>query len=442
MHSLYNLSILLYSWFLEFAAFFHPKARAWIQGRKGWKEELKSKLSSLHGHRIIWFHCASLGEFEQGRPLIEEIRKRYPEFKVIVSFFSPSGYTIRKNYPLAEAVVYLPADIPSNARFWVETVRPEMAFFIKYEYWFNFLKELHERKIPVIFASAVFRQEQLFFQWYGSWFRSQLEHISWFFVQNEASGEMIQSLGFENVTISGDTRFDRVSASVASALDFPLVKKFVGNNRIIFGGSTWPEDEAMLIPLIRRITESSKTDGPIDKSAMRTPAQEAEKGQMAGDIKFILATHDVSPARMHSLESSLGVPSIRYSDLNEDNADSSAVLIIDTIGILSQLYQFARIAFIGGAFGSGLHNILEAVAFGVPVFFGPKHKKFWEASALIDNGGAFQVKTAEEFSEIALRLMTGEDEYKHVSEICLDFVKQNRGGTNIILDGIKGMITR
>jgi 3-deoxy-D-manno-octulosonic-acid transferase len=413
MHPLYNFLLLAYYFLIRVASVFNKKARAWIAGRRDWQESLSEKISGLRGREIIWFHCASLGEFEQGRPLIEELRRRNPEYRIILSFFSPSGFTVRKNYQNADAVVYLPLDTPSNARLWIETVKPVMAFFIKYEYWFNFLKELKGHQIPVVFASAVFRKEQLFFQWYGSWFRSQLDNISWFYVQNEASGEILQSLGFGNVTISGDTRFDRVSTTAANAIEFPLIGKFCGNYQIILGGSTWPEDEAILIPFIR---------------------------ENAGRMKFILATHDVSESRIHSLETSLGVPFILYSALNEENAESAGVLIIDTVGILSQLYRYARLAFIGGAFGSGLHNILEAVAFGIPVFFGPKHDKFWEAAALIKSGGAFSVSRYDEFRDHVLRILPDQEEYKRISRICRDFIQVNRGATNIILDGMKDIL--
>ncbi len=425
MHYLYTFSLRLYFAALWIASFFNPRAKAWIQGRKDWKKELAGKIRKIHEdasqsnaiddaslrdeiHDIVWFHCASLGEFEQGRPIIEELLSRFPRYKIIVSFFSPSGYAIRKNYKYASAVVYLPLDTPANARFWVQTVKPKMAFFIKYEYWFNFLIALKEKEIPVVFASATFREDQMFFQWYGGWFRSQLESIYWFFVQNESSGKQIQSLGFENVTITGDTRFDRVSATAATVEDFPLVKKFCGDHKLIMGGSTWAEDEAVMIPLIRQAGDS---------------------------IRFILATHDVSEHRIRSLESSLGMPSVRYSSLNEENALSTNILIIDTIGVLSRLYQYASLAFIGGAFGSGLHNILEAVVFGVPVFFGPKHAKFWEAEALIEKGGAFMVKDPDEFIKIALRLFTDVKEFEKTANICFDFIEENRGASFQILEG-------
>ena len=407
MHFLYNFSLRLYNLALWIASMFNARAKAWIQGRKSWKEDLVSKVREFGNAETVWFHCASLGEFEQGRPLIEELLERFPKYKIIVSFFSPSGYTIRRNYKHANAVVYLPLDTPANAKFWVGTVKPRVAFFIKYEYWFNFLIELKEHNIPVVFASAVFREKQLFFQWYGSWFRSQLENIHWFFVQNESSGGLIQSLGFENVTITGDTRFDRVSETAVHAGEFPLVKRFCGDANIIMGGSTWPKDEAMLIPLIR--VGSDK-------------------------IKFILATHDVSPSRIHSLEHSLEMPSVRYSNLNDVNAESTRILIIDTIGILSQLYQYAHLAFIGGAFGSGLHNILEAVVFGIPVFFGPKHDKFWEAAALIKKGGAFEIKNIEDFDGIAIGLFSDPEKYKRASTTCLNFIEENRGATKLIID--------
>jgi 3-deoxy-D-manno-octulosonic-acid transferase len=356
----------------------------------------------------IWFHCASLGEFEMGRPIMEALLERHPQTNLIVSFFSPSGYRIRKNYSKAAAVVYLPLDTPAYAAAWVDIVKPKMAFFIKYEYWFNFLIALRGRNIPVVFASAVFREEQLFFQWYGSWFRRQLENINWFFVQNEESGRIIGSLGFDNVTVAGDTRFDRVSATAEAAAEFPLVKKFCGKKPVIMGGSTWPEDEEKIIPFIH------------------------ERGK---DLKFILATHDVSEARVKSLEASLGVPSLRYTRLTEENAESAGVLIIDTIGVLSALYRYACLAFIGGAYGSGLHNILEAVVFGVPVFFGPKHEKFWEAKALMLEGGAFEVRTPADFREKALALLTSREKMDDAIASCIRFIEENRGATRIIVEG-------
>jgi len=413
MRSIYTFSLRLYYLVLWIASSFNTRAWQWIKGRRGWKKDLQKKVSGFGDSETVWFHCASLGEFEQGRPLIEELRYRHPQYKIIVSFFSPSGYNIRRNYPLADAVVYLPLDTPANAKFWLATVKPRMAFFIKYEYWFNFLLELKSRNIPVVFASAVFRNEQLFFQWYGSWFRSQLENIHWFFVQNESSGEKIQSLGFENVTISGDTRFDRVTATAANVENFPLVRKFCGDHNIVIGGSTWPEDEALLLPLIQAGSDK---------------------------IKFIMATHDVSPSRIRSLENLLEMPSIHYSALTEENAEAERILVIDSIGILSRLYQYAHIAFIGGAFGSGLHNILEAVVFGVPVFFGPKHDKFWEAEALVRKGGAFEVKHADEFIEIVINLFSDAEEYDKTSEICLDFIVENCGATKIILDGTDALL--
>jgi len=413
MRPLYTFLLRLYYLALLAGSGFNEKAKDWIQGRKGWKKDLSAKMHEFGNLEIVWFHCASLGEFEQGRPLIEELRKRYPQYKVIVSFFSPSGYAIRKNYNQAHAVVYLPLDTPENAKFWVNTVKPRVAFFIKYEYWFNFLRELKSHNIPLVIASAMFREDQMFYQWYGDWFRSQLENIHWFFVQNEVSGKLIQSLGFENVTISGDTRFDRVTANAAFAESFPLVKKFCGDYRIVMGGSTWPEDEAMLIPLIKSDQEN---------------------------MRFIIASHDVSYSRIHSLEHSLGMPSVRYSDLTEENATGVRILIIDTIGILSQLYQYAHIAFIGGAFGSGLHNILEAVVFGVPVFFGPKHERFWEADALIKKGGAFEIRRPIEFMNIATSLLSDREKYEKISGICKEFITENLGATSVILDGTDNLL--
>ena len=408
MQTVYSTIIFIYGLAIRFAALFNEKARQWVNGRKGLFEQIEIPIRGLDRKKnpLIWFHASSLGEFEQGRPIIESFREAYPACKIMLTFFSPSGYEVRKNYEQADWIFYLPLDTPRNARRWIEIVQPAAAIFIKYDFWFNLLGTLHKENIPVYFVSALFRPGQHFFLWYGGWFRKQLACVTHFFVQNKVSAELLESLGLKNVTITGDTRFDRVFAIASQKHSFPLIEQFINGSKVFIGGSTWKEDEALLIPLIQ---------------------------QKELNLKFILAPHDTSPGRIEYLIGLIDEPVVRYSELSQENALQAGVLIIDSVGILSRLYQYATLAFIGGGFGSGLHNIQEPITYGVPVFFGPGYHKFKEAVDLVGQGAAFSVTAADDLVTIVKRILGDPLEYQHLSAMCRDYVDENRGATTKIM---------
>ena len=413
MRVIYSFFVFFYGWVIRFAALFNHKANLWLKGRKGLFARLEVALREVDRIKtpLIWIHASSLGEFEQGRPIIEACRKSWPACKILLTFFSPSGYEIRKNYELADWVFYLPLDTPGNARRWVGLVKPDKAIFIKYDFWFNILGALQFENIPVYFVSVVFRPGQHFFQWYGGWFRRQLDAVTWFFAQNKVSAELLQSIGKHNVTVTGDTRFDRVFAISANRQPFPLVEQFAGGNKVIICGSTWKEDEALLLPLIR-------STGP--------------------GVRFIIAPHDPSPARIRSILDSIAQPVIRYSEISEKKTGQAGILLIDSVGILAQLYQYATLAYVGGGFGAGLHNIQEPVTFGVPVMFGPGYHKFKEAVDLIALGGVFCVNSPEDLISKTSALLSNQEEYQRVSRICIRYVNENRGATEKIMEHFRG----
>jgi 3-deoxy-D-manno-octulosonic-acid transferase len=338
---------------------------------------------------------------------MEAFRQKHPDHLIFLTFFSPSGYEIRKNYAGADFIFYLPADTPANARKFIDLVHPGQAFFIKYEYWFNYLHELTSRKIQVYIISAIFRKEQHFFKPWGGWFRDQLNTITRFFVQDEDSGKLLASIGITNFTLSGDTRFDRVAAVAFQKKEVPFLQEFCDGNKILVAGSTWPPDEQILLSLI-----NEKRPG----------------------LKFIIAPHETEAARISALISGISVPVVRYSEATAENVSAATVLVIDSIGMLSALYRYADLALIGGGFGAGIHNILEAAAFGVPVIFGPNYRKFKEARDLAGRGGAFSINSSEEFLKIATRLLTDNNFRSQCSGICGQYMKENVGATGRVLE--------
>ena len=409
MRLIYTTVIYCYGFFLRLASLFNVKAAHWVSGRQGLFEKLISALEQVNPDKnpVIWFHASSLGEFEQGRPVIEAVKKRWPEKKILLTFFSPSGYEVRKNYDQADLVCYLPLDTPRNARLFLEAVQPEMVFFVKYDFWFNYMKSIHDQHIPFYFISALFRKNQHYFKWYGGWFRRNLRFVTHFFVQNRESAELLWSAGIEQVTLTGDTRFDRVYAIAMQHTALPLVEQFCAGKQVFIGGSSWEPDEAVFIPLTRH-------DGL--------------------DMKYIIAPHDTSPGRIRYIREHLDQPVVCYSDLNEINALTANVLIIDSVGILSKLYRFATVAFIGGGFGSGLHNIQEPITFGVPVFFGPDFHKFREARDLVALGGAFSITSSYDLTEKIKEITGHPKEHERLSGICRNYVDQNRGATDKIME--------
>jgi 3-deoxy-D-manno-octulosonic-acid transferase len=401
----YNLSIWIYLLLIHFAALFNKKPKQWIRGRKNIFEKIGKKVKKED--KIVWFHCASLGEFEQGRPVIEKFRKQFNEYKILLTFFSPSGYEVRKNYEGADYVFYLPIDTPANAKRFLNLINPSAVFFVKYEFWFNYIKEIKNNKIPLFFISVNFRKNQHFFKWYGGWFRKQLKGITHIFVQNKESLELLKTVGVEQVTVSGDTRFDRVADITRQVKSFPVIQKFCQGSEVFIAGSSWQPDEE----IITKFINSEKTN-----------------------YKFIIAPHMVDKPHIASLMDMIKKGHVvLYSEADEDNVMYAKVLIIDSIGILSHVYKYGKIAYIGGGFGSGIHNTLEAATFGMPVIFGPKYHKFREAIDLIKAKGAFSIKNETEFINIVLKFYNDPEYLKKTSEIAKNFVQTNIGATDIIL---------
>lgn len=407
MRLLYTSLILLYGLALRLAAFVNHKARLWVDGRKGWYDQLRLAMKDCDPEvPRVWFHASSLGEFEQGRPIIEAYRECNPGHFIVVTFFSPSGYEIRKDYPIADRVFYLPLDTRRNARKWLGVVKPHFAMFIKYDFWFNFLLELKEANIPVYFASALFRRDHYFFRWVGTWFRRRLEEVTWFFVQDSESEALLRRSGLTQVTLTGDTRFDRVYAIALRNESFPEIERFTGGGKVFIGGSTWREDENLLLPLI----ESSP-----------------------GDLKFILAPHDTSPERIQAITSRIKEPYLLHSQLPQGGDHRARILIIDSVGMLSRLYRYANLAYIGGGFGTGIHNIQEPITFGVPVFFGPRYQRFKEATDLVKEGFVFSVENSEELIRKVQELLSDNSEYRRISDGCKAYVDAHRGATERII---------
>ena len=405
MTLLYKIAIFLYSIIVRLVSPFNEKAGQFVRGRKNWKANLQNQIEK--DARYIWFHCASLGEFEQGRPVIEEIKKQFPEFKIALTFFSPSGYEIRKNYEGADIISYLPLDTKTNAHTFIDIVKPEKVFFIKYEFWHFYITELKKQNIPLYIISAIFRENQQFFKntiW-GKWYRETLFKFEHFFVQNETSAELLESIGLNNISVAGDTRFDRVAAIVKAAKEIPVVEKFKGDSQLFIAGSTWKPDEELLIEFINQ-----------------NP-----------NIKFIIAPHEVSESNINRIHQLLKTPAISFSKIDKTEIDNYQVLIIDSIGLLSSLYQYGNIAYIGGGFGVGIHNILEAATFGMPIVFGPNYKKFKEAVDLISNGGAFSITNFSELKSTFNNLISDKKLLKNSSENSKNYVAKNVGSTKIII---------
>lgn len=404
MRLLYNIFIHLYNFGICIASLFNEKAKLLRDGRKRTFEVLNSQCV---GKKIIWLHAASLGEYEQGKPLIQKLRAAHPDCKFLVTFFSPSGYEVKKNDQDIDIVCYLPADTPRNVRRFLDTVRPEAAFFVKYEYWFNFIKGLSDRKIPFYYLSAIYRKSQYFFKPYGRWFAQQLHRCNHFFVQNETSEKLLQSIGIKQVTVTGDTRFDRVFSIAQQNERLDFMEEFKGNSKLIVVGSSWQPDENV----IQQIWPDFKNK-----------------------YKLVIAPHVIGKEHITSIQSLfLNEKVILFSERNGQNLAEFDILIIDTIGLLSKIYKYADIAMVGGAFATGLHNTLEAAVFKIPVFFGPKYAKFNEAIELVNRKGAFSIQNAEEMRQIMLRFEKDPDFYRRTCEICNSFVQDNLGAVDKII---------
>ena len=357
------------------------------------------------GARYIWFHAASLGEFEQGRPLIEKIRAKYPDYRILLTFFSPSGYEVRKNYRGADIVCYLPFDKPRNVRKFLDLVNPCMAFFIKYEFWKNYLDELHKRRIPVYSVSSIFRRGQIFFKWYGGTYRNVLRNFDHIFVQNERSKRYLAKIGINRVTVVGDTRFDRVLQIREEAKDLPLVELFKNNTMTFVAGSSWQPDEDLFIEYFNQHPE----------------------------VKLIIAPHVIDENHLVEIIRKLKRPYVRYTRADEKNVRKADCLIIDCFGLLSSIYRYGEIAYIGGGFGVGIHNTLEAAVYGIPVIFGPKYQKFQEAVQLLEAKGGFSVKSYEELKALLDRMLEDESFLRETGTNAGTYVTGNAGATDKVL---------
>ena len=411
MRFLYTSAIRFYALGVNIAALFgNAKAKLWVEGRRS---QSLSKRPQENDGDWIWFHAASLGEFEQGRPVIEAVKKECPQYKILLSFFSPSGYEIRKDYPLADEVLYLPIDTLHNASAWLDRHHFVAAFFIKYEFWFNYMSALKQRGIPLFYISLILNQRSFFFKPYSAWFRKQLGNVSHFFVQDETTAKLLNNNGFDNVTISGDTRFDRVATIAQQANQFPEIEHFIGGRKCVIAGSTWQPDEKLIA---------------------------AFSSKMPENYALIVAPHDISDSHIAQIKALFPEAQL-YSDL-KNNGLLTKVLIINKIGILSQLYQYARFVYIGGGFGVNIHNIQEPVTFGCPVVFGPKYTSFKEAVDLVRLGGAFSVHNQSELDGIFGQLMEDDSFRGKASAICHDYLKSQLGATESIMNKVRQLLSK
>lgn len=402
MRLIYNLGIIIFSFACNIAALFSEKIRTMCKGQiQTWQ-----KLSLLNKNKkTAWFHCASLGEFEQARNLIEEIKTTKPEYQILLTFFSPSGYEVRQNYAYTDCVVYLPFDTIKNAKRFIALVKPDMVFFVKYEFWWNYIFELKDT--PLYSVSLILREKHYIFKPYSSWFRKQLSNFNMFFVQDKKTASLLNSINYANNKICGDTRFDRVYSMSKEHKTFPIINKFIDGKKVFIAGSSWPEDEK----IIKKATDN------------------------LNDLKIILAPHLIDKNHISALLSQFD-NSIAFSSLSEENAKNHCVLIIDNIGMLMFLYSLCDIAYIGGGFGAGIHNILEAAVFNKPVAFGPNNKKFKEAQDLIALGGAKEIINETNLSVWLTNLLYNETIYTNTANIAGAYVKENIGATNKILTEI------
>lgn len=410
MGFIYNIGVYLLYVGLQCASLFNEKIRKGNSGRQNTFSILRENIKA--NDKTFWFHCASLGEYEQGLPLFKVMREHFPKHKIILSFFSPSGYEIRKNSPIADVVIYLPLDTKHNAKEFLDIVKPELTVFVKYDIWPNFLNELKKRKLRAILISANFRENQSFFKFYGKPRREALFAFEHIFTQNEASKKLLESIHYNKVTVSGDTRFDRVTSQLDQDNYLEFVKTFKQNKLCVVAGSTWPEDEALLIEFINR---------------------EAPK-----DVKFIIAPHNIKFGQIKNLQDKLLVKSVLFSEKEVRSLKEAQVFIVDTIGILSKIYSYADIAFVGGAVGTtGLHNILEPAVFGMPIIIGDNHSKFPEAKGMISFNGVFSVSGQKELNAILIELIRNSEKRSLSGNNNFDYIKRNKGALNKIISYLR-----
>jgi 3-deoxy-D-manno-octulosonic-acid transferase len=405
MFFLYNILLVLASQLVKVLALFSPKIKLFVNGRKTVFETLSAKINP--DDQTIWFHAASLGEYEQGLPVMERIKQEFPKHKIVLTFFSPSGYEVRKSNTISDVTVYLPLDTKSNAQEFLKLVHPNLVFFIKYEYWPNYLNELKKANIKTYLISGIFREKQAFFKWYGGFYRNALKTFDYFFVQNESSKKLLQSLDYQNVKISGDTRFDRVASILSRDNSLDFIAQFKNNTTTIVIGSSWPKDENLLVNFIN---------------------------QADANVKFIIAPHNIKSEQISNLQSQITKSTVLFSEKEGNDLTEFQVFIIDTIGILTKIYSYADIAYVGGGFGNpGVHNILEPATFGVPIVVGPNYSHFAEANALVNMEGCISITNQSELNDALDNLISNEDIRHEKGHICETFVEMNIGATNVIL---------
>ena len=404
---IYNVGVSIYQLLIAIVSSFNTKAKLWRDGRKNWEVRLREAIKN--NEKIVWFHCASLGEFEQGRPVIEAFREKYPAIKILLTFFSPSGYEVRKNYSNADYIFYLPIDTRRNAIKFIEIANPIAAIFVKYEFWYHYLNQLKKRSIPTYIISAIFREDQAFFKPYGRWYRNFLFNFHHLFVQNEKSKELLESIGVNNVTIAGDTRFDRVATNAQSAKRIPLFEEFAGTAKVFVAGSTWPDDEEILIEYFK---------------------------ENIYNLKLIVAPHEINTQNIEKFRARIGVKSILYTKHEDTEVKDAQVLVIDTIGVLSSAYRYGTISYIGGGFGVGIHNTLEAAVFGIPVVFGPNYQRFQEAVDLIGIGAAHSIVNQQDLSNVLKQYFEKNTELQEVKNSLSGYFSRKVGATKMIVENI------
>ena len=403
MNILYNFGIYTYKQLVNIASFRNLKARKMKQGHKEIFHYLAQNADPEGGY--IWIHASSLGEFEQGRPIIEAIKAHYPEQKIAITFFSPSGYEVRKNYPKADLICYLPFDLPNNVNRFLNILKPKQAIFIKYEFWGNYLNALAKRNIPTYIISAIFRPSQIFFRPYGSYFRRILQNFEHLYVQDENSKKLLKDIGITKVSVTGDTRFDRVLEIRSQAKELPLIEQFSKGNFTLIAGSSWPKDEEIFIDYFNRHPE----------------------------MKLIIVPHEIHEEHIQFILSRLNRTAIRYTQADEKNIQKADCIIIDCFGLLSSIYRYGQVAYVGGGFGAGIHNVPEAAVYGIPVIFGPNHKKFKEAKELIIAGGGFSISRSEDFELVMDRLLENKEFLSKAGITAGQYIQNNSGASKKIL---------
>ena len=409
---IYNLIVVLADFILKIVALFNNKIRLFVDGRKPVFKILSNKIKAYD--KTIWFHAASLGEYEQGLPVMERMKSRFPNHLIVLTFFSPSGYEVRKNNTIADVTVYLPLDTQSNVNQFLKLVRPDMVFFIKYEYWPNYLNALQNKEIPTYLISGIFREKQVFFKWYGSFYKKALDAFEHFFVQNSSSKELLLKLGKTNVTVSGDTRFDRVTEILKQNNELDFIEEFKNNTLTVVIGSSWPKDEALLVNYINT----------------------------ANNVKFIIAPHNINKDQIANLQNQISKKTVLFSSLNLKDVGASKladydVFIIDTIGILTKIYSYADIVYVGGGFGNpGVHNILEPATFGIPIVIGPNYSHFAEATALVKMEGCISIANQEDLNEALDKLIQNAAVRYEKGHICSTFVEMNKNASETIMNYI------